>query len=104
MLSYRKCTRCLPAHTPRLILPACSLGVDILEGYIALDAESQARNISAWTPVVAEVIQGICSWDDATLQAHVAVIYPLAVDLMARDMTQEIRESLRSGEYLAHVY
>lgn len=76
------------------------LGIDILEGYIALDAESQARNISAWTPVVAEVLQGICSWDDATLQAHVAVIYPLAVDLMARDMTQEIRDSVRSGECL----
>lgn len=76
-----------------------SLGVDILEGYIALDAESQARNISAWTPVVAEVLQGICSWDDAILQEHVAIIYPLAVDLMARDMTQEIRESVRSGKY-----
>lgn len=76
----------------------CRLGVDILEGYIALDAESQARNISAWTPVVAEVLQGVCSWDDPTLQEHVAVIYPLAVDLMAREMTQEIRESVRSGK------
>lgn len=76
--------------------------MDILEGYIALDAESQARNISAWTPVVAEVLQGICSWDDAILQEHVAIIYPLAVDLMARDMTQEIRESVRSGELQGH--
>jgi hypothetical protein len=74
------------------------LGVDILEGYIALDAETQARNISAWTPVVAEVLQGICSWEDEVLQEHVAIIYPLAVDLLAREMTAEIRESVRSGE------
>lgn len=74
------------------------LGVDILEGYISLDPETQARNISAWTPVVAEVLQGICSWEDDILQEHVSVIYPLAVDLMAREMTSEIRESVRSGE------
>lgn len=72
------------------------LGIDILEGYISLDAETQARNISAWTPVVAEVLQGICSWDDDVLQSHVSVIYPLAVDLLARDVTPEIRESVRS--------
>lgn len=72
------------------------LGIDILEGYISLDAETQARNINAWTPVVAEVLQGICSWDDAILREHVSLIYPLTVDLLARDVTPEIRESVRS--------
>ena len=76
--------------------PLYSLGIDILEGYISLDAETQARNISAWTPVVAEVLQGICAWDDDVLREHVSLLYPLAVDLMARDMTSEIRESVRS--------
>ena len=75
----------------------CRLGVDILEGFISLDSESQARNISAWTPVVAEVLQGICSWDDSVLQEHVAVLYPLSVDLLAREMSSEVRESVRSG-------
>lgn len=73
-----------------------SLGIDILEGYISLDAETQARNISAWTPVVAEVLQGVCSWDDVILKEHVSLIYPLAVDLLARDVTPEIRETVRS--------
>jgi brefeldin A-inhibited guanine nucleotide-exchange protein len=81
-------------------LSCASLGVDILEGFIALDSESQARNISAWTPVVAEVLQGICSWDDNVLQEHISVLYPLTVDLLARDMSSEVRESVRSGESL----
>ena len=42
------------------------------------------------------MLQGICSWDDDVLQSHVSVIYPLAVDLLARDVTPEIRESVRS--------
>lgn len=78
--------------------------MDILEGYIALDPETQARNISAWTPVVAEVLQGICSWEDAVLQEHVGVLYPIAVDLLARDMSPEVRESLRSGEQSLNIW
>ena len=72
--------------------------MDILETYIAFDAESQARNIAAWSPVVVEVLQGICAWEDATLKENVSVVYPLAVDLMARELSQEVRESIRSGE------
>jgi hypothetical protein len=40
------------------------LGMDVIAGYIALDPETQARNISAWTGVVAEVLQGFCTLED----------------------------------------
>jgi brefeldin A-inhibited guanine nucleotide-exchange protein len=43
------------------------LGRDILSAFAALDGETQMRNIAAWTPVVAEVLQGFCSFDDATV-------------------------------------
>ncbi|EPQ27561.1 uncharacterized protein PFL1_04699 [Pseudozyma flocculosa PF-1] len=40
------------------------LGRDVVESFLPLDAETQARNIAAWTPVVAEVFTGLCSFDD----------------------------------------
>jgi brefeldin A-inhibited guanine nucleotide-exchange protein len=40
------------------------LGLDVLANYVALNPESQARNITAWTPVCAEILQGFCSFED----------------------------------------
>lgn len=39
----------------------------------------------------------MCAWDDTTMREQAGVIYPLAVDLLAREMTGEIRESVRGG-------
>ncbi|PWN50495.1 hypothetical protein IE53DRAFT_368864 [Violaceomyces palustris] len=40
------------------------LGKDVVSTYLPLDPETQARNITAWTPVVAEVFSGLCTFDD----------------------------------------
>lgn len=85
------------------------LSRDILASYLPLDPETQARNIAAWTPVVIEVLSGVCglleSLDvsrgdangqhgntdgEATLpdgmdkEGLVQIFYPLAVDLLGR--------------------
>lgn len=38
--------------------------MDVLENYVSLNPETQARNIAAWTPVCVEILQGFCSFDD----------------------------------------
>ena len=45
-------------------LCACSLGLGVLQDYTKLKADTQAKNIAAWTPVVAEILHGFCKFDD----------------------------------------
>ncbi|PWN38087.1 Sec7-domain-containing protein, partial [Meira miltonrushii] len=97
------------------------LSEDILVSYLPLDIETQARNITAWTPVVVEVLSGLCS----LLEAHhgnrkddeaeetpvtrngldrdslVRTFYPLAVDLLGREsLPTEISRVLQ--EFFGH--
>jgi len=44
--------------------PARSLGLGVLQDYTKLKADTQAKNIAAWTPVVAEILHGFCKFDD----------------------------------------
>jgi len=73
------------------------LSHDILVSYLPLDVETQARNITAWTPVVVEVVTGLCglleamqddedvSIDGMDKDKLVKMFYPLAVDLLGRE-------------------
>lgn len=39
------------------------LGVGVLRDFNKLKSESQSKNIMAWTPVVAEILDGYCRFD-----------------------------------------
>lgn len=41
-----------------------SLGRGVLQDYSKLRSDTQAKNIAAWTPVVAEILDGFCRFDD----------------------------------------
>ncbi|KAF8265707.1 hypothetical protein EI94DRAFT_1734979 [Lactarius quietus] len=77
------------------------LGLGVLQDYIKLKADTQAKNIAAWTPVVAEIIHGFCKFDDKAFTRYLSAIYPLATELLARDSSQDIRDGLR--EYFLRV-
>lgn len=57
----RKGHKALRREVRKTLVP---LGEDVVEGYLPLDSETQSRNIIAWTPVVAEVFLGICTFTD----------------------------------------
>lgn len=76
--------------------------------------DTQAKNIAAWTPVVAEILQGFVKFDDKAVCGHplrdenaethklvsqftryLPAIYPLATELLARDIAPEIRVGLK---------
>ncbi|KAJ1025139.1 hypothetical protein NDA16_002645 [Ustilago loliicola] len=68
------------------------LGYDIVGGFLPLEPETQARNIAAWSPVVAEIFTGICTFDDAkegegeqVFTQHSSAFYALAVDLLSKE-------------------
>ncbi|CAO1623335.1 unnamed protein product [Jaminaea pallidilutea] len=117
--------RALRAQVRRLLVP---LGEEVVNSYLPLDPESQARNVAAWTPVVADVFKGICTFHDVSsgeeindgepagqeeeddsrslsvggkvFTHHAKIFYPLAVDLLSREpLAASIGEALRTFFY-----
>ena len=50
----------------------------------------------AWRPVVVDVIEGYTNFPTEGFDKHIGTFYPLAVDLLGRDLNPEIRISLQS--------
>lgn len=114
--------RSLRAQVRGTLVP---LGEEVVNAYLPLDPETQARNVAAWTPVVADVFRGICTFHDVTndeevtkdessllassdkadiggrvFTHHAKIFYPLAVDLLSREpLPAAIGESLRTFFY-----
>ncbi|KAE8227989.1 hypothetical protein CF326_g7094 [Tilletia indica] len=61
----RESHRVLRKEVRRRLVP---LGREVVKGYLPLDAETQARNIGAWTPVVADIFRGLCTFEDDELE------------------------------------
>jgi brefeldin A-inhibited guanine nucleotide-exchange protein len=87
------------------------LGLGVLQDYNKLRPDTQSKNIVAWMPVVAEILDGFCRFDDKAVRVplsmqgsisdvpqfarYMPAIYPLATGLLARDIAPEIRHGLR---------
>ena len=89
------------------------LGLGVLHDFNKLRLDTQAKNIAAWTPVVAEILQGFVRFDDKAVciparcifflvltdfkqfTRYLPAIYPLATDLLMRETGPELREALR---------
>lgn len=48
----------------RLTLGSFRLGLGVLQDFNQLRPDTQLKNITAWTPVVAEMLQGFVKLDD----------------------------------------
>jgi brefeldin A-inhibited guanine nucleotide-exchange protein len=48
----------------RKLIMGNRLGLGVLQDYSKLRADTQVKNIAAWTPVVAEILEGFCRFDD----------------------------------------
>ena len=73
------------------LVPLCK---DIINGYTALEEESQQRNIAAWRPVVVDVLEGYATFPDDAFKARIPDFYPMTVDLLGKDLTQDLRSAL----------
>lgn len=92
------------------------LAEEIISVFLPLDNETQARNITAWTPVVAQVLLGLAAlYDTPALSENEAArvqctqtFYPLAIELLdkaglAPQLTSPLRRYL-SAVGVAHGY
>ena len=61
-----------------------------------LDAETQHRNIVAWRPVVVDVMEGYTGFPRPDFERHVETFYPLAVEMLGRDVSPEVRLALQA--------
>lgn len=71
------------------------LSLDILHGFNSFDAESQQRNITAWTPVVVELLDGYLSFEDEDFLKHMSTLYPHATGMLGRDLDPSVRIALK---------
>ncbi|KAI1862048.1 uncharacterized protein JN550_010513 [Neoarthrinium moseri] len=75
----------------KALLPLCK---DVIKGYIALEEDSQQRNIVAWRPVVVDVLEGYSTWPEKEFEEHVHAFYPLVVELLAKEVSADLRAAL----------
>lgn len=73
------------------LLPLCQ---DIIGNYIALEEESQHRNIVAWRPVVVDVLEGYAAFPREAFSSHIKSFYPLVVELLGKELSGELRGAL----------
>ncbi|KAJ7638783.1 hypothetical protein FB45DRAFT_903821 [Roridomyces roridus] len=84
------------AARPQIADRLMPLAVGVLNDYNKLRPDTQGKNIIAWTPVVGEILEGFCRFDDKAFRGYLPSIYPLVTDLTGRDVGPEIRHSLRT--------
>ncbi|KAL8718011.1 MAG: hypothetical protein Q9225_004813 [Loekoesia sp. 1 TL-2023] len=78
--------------TEAALIPLCA---DIIRSFVLLD-ESQPRNIEAWRPVVVDVMEGYTNFPREDFEKHIDTFYPLAVELLGREMGLDIRLGLQA--------
>ncbi|KAJ7129720.1 hypothetical protein C8R44DRAFT_979029 [Mycena epipterygia] len=84
------------AARPQIAERLMPLGLGVLQDYNKLRSDTQAKNIIAWTPVVGEILNGFCRFDDKAFGRYLPAIYPLATELLGREVGPEIRQSLKT--------
>ncbi|KLO19767.1 Sec7-domain-containing protein [Schizopora paradoxa] len=77
------------------------LGLGVIQDFNKLRPDTQAKNIAAWMPVIAKILDGFNRLDEKAFVRYLPGIYPLATDLLARDLSTASRTSLR--EYFVRV-
>ncbi|KAH9889661.1 Sec7-domain-containing protein [Xylariomycetidae sp. FL2044] len=75
----------------KALVPLCK---DVIKGYLALEEESQQRNIVAWRPVVVDVLEGYSTWPEKEFSQHVRAFYPLVVELLGKEVSVDLRGAL----------
>jgi len=89
------------AARPQVADRLLPLGLGVLQDYTKLRMDTQAKNIAAWTPVVAEILQGFVRFDDKAFARYLPAIYPLVTEILSREVAPEVRQGLR--DYFARV-
>ncbi|TDL29195.1 Sec7-domain-containing protein [Rickenella mellea] len=83
------------ALRPQIVDKLLPLGLGVMQDFNKLRPETHAKNIASWTPVIAEILNGFCRFDDKAFSRYMPVIYPPAAELLTKDLAVEVRLGLR---------
>jgi len=61
----------------RALVNHIRLGLGVLQDYNKLRPDTQSKNIIAWTPVVAEILDGFCRFDDKAVSPQCSLLISL---------------------------
>ncbi|KAK2466184.1 hypothetical protein APHAL10511_001826 [Amanita phalloides] len=84
------------AARPQIAERLMPLGLGVLQDYNKLKPETQAKNILAWTPVVSEILDGFCRFNEKAFTTYLPAVYPLVTDLLSRELAPEVRYALQT--------
>ncbi|KAJ0161608.1 Protein transport protein SEC7 [Colletotrichum tanaceti] len=73
------------------LVPLCK---SIINDFVALEEDSQQRNIVAWRPVVVDVLEGYAAFPVEAFRKHIKEFYIMVVELLGKDLTSELRVAL----------
>ncbi|WYZ44904.1 hypothetical protein EsH8_VIII_000220 [Colletotrichum jinshuiense] len=73
------------------LVPLCK---SIIKDFVALEEDSQHRNIVAWRPVVVDVLEGYAAFPVEAFSKNIKEFYLMAVELLGKDLTSELRAAL----------
>ncbi|WQF80759.1 Putative Sec7 domain-containing protein [Colletotrichum destructivum] len=73
------------------LVPLCK---SIIKDFVALEEDSQHRNIVAWRPVVVDVLEGYAAFPVEAFRKHIKEFYIMSVELLGKDLTSELRVAL----------
>lgn len=97
----------------RILIVLYSLGLGVITDFNNLRTETSAKNIAAFMPVVQKTVLGFNRLDDKAVRVictslmniysflysqfgrYLPAIYPLITDLMARELSPEVRSNLK---------
>ncbi|CAD6590459.1 MAG: guanine nucleotide exchange protein for ADP-robosylation factor, partial [Tremellales sp. Tagirdzhanova-0007] len=67
------------------------LGTEVIKDFIAIDPDTQPRNVTAWTPVVTDILQGCINFEEAAFEKYIPTFYPLITDILSKEVAVEMR-------------
>ncbi|KAI8286882.1 Protein transport protein SEC7 [Colletotrichum sp. SAR11_240] len=73
------------------LIPLCK---SIIKDFVALEEDSQHRNIVAWRPVVVDVLEGYAAFPVTSFSKNIKEFYPMVVELLGKDLTSDLRTAL----------
>ena len=75
-------------QTEQALIPLC---LDIVQSFLAMNDETQQRNIATWRPVVVEVLDGYLAFSREDFDKQVNTFAPLIVGLLGGDLTHDLQ-------------
>lgn len=81
------------AETEAALIPLCE---DIIRSYIALDVETQQRNIMTWRPVVVNVLDGFASFSNEDVKRLSDILAQVVVGILGTELNNDIQRALQA--------